>query len=116
MNTTILHNISYATYANIRFAQPPVGELRFRKPQLPPPSNSTVQDGVVPRNATNCLISIPHELEQNIGINGTSWGSEDCLFLDVKVPEGVIGRKVPVLLWFYGGGVRLISFLVALFY
>jgi hypothetical protein len=32
------------------------------------------------------------------GINGTHWGSEDCLFLNVRVPRGVKdGDKVPVL-------------------
>lgn len=36
--------------------------------------------------------------------------TEDCLFLDVKVPETTIGsknvanKKAPVLVWIYGGG------------
>lgn len=97
-------NIEYATYANIRFAQPPVGDLRFRKPQLPPPFNSSVQDGVAPWNSTNCINSIPPGVAVAPGVEGTAWGSEDCLFLDVKVPAGLQGQKVPVLLWFYGGG------------
>jgi carboxylesterase type B len=37
------------------------------------------------------------------GINGTHWGQEDCLFLDVYVPEGIRrGDKVPVIHWIYG--------------
>ncbi len=36
-------------------------------------------------------------------INGTTFGGEDCLFLDVFVPEGVKpGDNVPVLHWFVG--------------
>ncbi|KAK6543385.1 hypothetical protein TWF694_000133 [Orbilia ellipsospora] len=104
VNQTILYNISYATYANIRFAQPPTGELRFRAPKLPPPKSSTIQNGSYPRNSTDCLISIPPDLPIAPGTNGTSWGSEDCLFLTVKVPEGLAGQKVPVLHWLYGGG------------
>ncbi|EPS43555.1 hypothetical protein H072_2396 [Dactylellina haptotyla CBS 200.50] len=104
VNQTILHNISYATYANIRFAQPSVGELRFRAPKLPPPKSTTIQNGSYPRNFTDCLISIPPDIPIAPGVNGTSWGSEDCLFLTVKVPEGLTGKRVPVLHWLYGGG------------
>jgi carboxylesterase type B len=69
-------------------------------------------DGKYPQNATDCLISVPSYYPFP-RINGTSWGSEDCLFLDVKVPEGVrAGDNVSVLHWFYGSGVRIrISFL-----
>ena len=107
MNSTSLHNISYAIYANIRFAQPPTGANRFRKPQLPIPVNETVQDGVVGQNATDCVIYIPPWLPIAPGVNGTGWGSEDCLFLDVKVPQGLQGQKLPVLHWLYGGGVSI---------
>ena len=73
---------------------------------MPPPFNDTIQDGSYPQYATDCLHSIPSYLEFAPGVNGTSWGSEDCLFLDVKVPEGVAeGDNVPVLHWLYGGGV-----------
>jgi carboxylesterase type B len=97
-------NISYATYANIRFAQPPTGDLRYRAPQTPPPHIEGIQNGSVPFNSTNCMQSIPPYFEPAPGITGISWGSEDCLFLDVKVPEGATGKKLPVLHWFYGGG------------
>lgn len=104
---TTTNNISYATYSNIRFAQAPLGDLRFRAPQVPPPSEQDVQNGIVPLNSTNCIQSIPHNFFEGV-LNGTSWGNEDCLFLDVIVPEGVKeGDNVPVLHWLYGGGVCL---------
>ncbi|GIZ43503.1 hypothetical protein CKM354_000672800 [Cercospora kikuchii] len=105
INQTTLNNISYATYSNIRFAQPPVGDLRFRKPKVPPPYAEGLQDGVVLQNETNCIQSVPGYFTSLPGLNGTSWGQEDCLFLDVIVPEGVKeGSSVPVLHWIYGGG------------
>lgn len=107
VNATNLHNISYATYANIRFAQPPVADLRFRAPKVPPPFNATVQNGIYPRNSTDCINSITPGLAIAPGVEGITWGSEDCLFLDVKVPEGIQGGKVPVLHWLYGGGVSI---------
>lgn len=101
-------NISYATYRNIRFAQPPVGDLRFRRPVTPPPASDGIQDGVVPLNSTNCVQTIPAWLTNPPGLNGTTWGNEDCLFLDVIVPEGLspaaASTGVPVLHWIYGGG------------
>ncbi|PPJ52236.1 hypothetical protein CBER1_09721 [Cercospora berteroae] len=105
INQTTLNNISYATYPNIRFAQPPVGALRFRKPKIPPPYAEGVQNGVVSQNETNCIQAIPGYFTSLPGLNETSWGQEDCLFLDVIVPEGVKqGSSVPVLHWIYGGG------------
>lgn len=56
------------------------------------------------RNATDCQNAVPPAVAIAPGVAGTTWGSEDCLYLDVKVPEGLQGEKVPVLLWFYGGG------------
>ena len=107
MSETSAHNISYATYVNIRFAQPPVGQLRFRARKTPPTFNTTVQDGVVPRNSTDFLTAISPVFGDALGTGGGSWGSEDCLFLDVKIPEGVQpGDDVPVLHCLYGGGVR----------
>jgi carboxylesterase type B len=58
-------------------------------------------------NSTNCVQSIPPGLQIAPGIAGTTWGSEDCLFLDVKVPEGAHGKSLPVLHWLYGGGVGI---------
>ena len=99
INRTTLHNISYATYSNIRFAQPPVGKLQFRAPK--DTSTELESDRMAPTcaNATDCLISIPPGLAIAPGVEGASWGSEDCLFLTVKVPEGVGGVNVPVVYW-----------------
>ncbi|ETN37303.1 uncharacterized protein HMPREF1541_08294 [Cyphellophora europaea CBS 101466] len=98
-------NLTYGTYANIRFAQPPIGPLRFRAPVTPPPISAEVQTGLVPINSTNCLQAIPSYFPAPLPINGTSWGSEDCLFLDVIVPAGLnASSPAPVLHWLYGGG------------
>ena len=103
-NTTA-NNITYASYSNIRFAQPPLDSLRFKRPVTPPPSSSGVQTGHVAQNSTNCIQTVPVWLVDPPGINGTTWGNEDCLFLDVHVPEGLTpDSKVPILHWFYGGG------------
>lgn len=96
--------LMYADYKNIRFAKPPLGDLRFRKPEMPPPKQDGIQNGSAPPFLMDCVSSVPPELAVP-GLNGTSWGQEDCLFLNVRVPDGVQeGDNVPVLHWLYGGG------------
>ncbi|KAK2593461.1 hypothetical protein QQS21_008834 [Conoideocrella luteorostrata] len=91
-----------AIYKNIRFANPPIGDLRFRAPDTRLPKVTGVQDGKVPWRSTACLSSAPGYVPFP-EINGTTWGVEDCLFLDVYVPDGVKpGDNVPVLHNFFG--------------
>jgi carboxylesterase type B len=54
----------FHVYKNVRFAAPPVGLLRFQKPQ-PPLTETSVNDGSVGGNCDT---------------------QEDCLFLDIYVP------------------------------
>ncbi|KAE8330678.1 Alpha/Beta hydrolase protein [Aspergillus sergii] len=89
-------------YNNIRFAQPPTGPHRFRKPVTPPLHEDGIQDGRDRLTTSDCVSSVNSQAPFP-GINGTSWGQEDCLFLNVWVPEGVReGDNVPVLHWLHG--------------
>jgi carboxylesterase type B len=89
-------------YNNIRFAQPPTGSLRFRKPRTPPAHENGTQDGRDRLSTSDCVSTV-HPQVPFPGINGTTWGQEDCLFLNVWVPEGVrAGDNVPVLHWLHG--------------
>ncbi|KAE8381133.1 Alpha/Beta hydrolase protein [Aspergillus bertholletiae] len=89
-------------YNNIRFAQPPTGSRRFRNPVTPPPHEDGIQDGRDRLLISDCVSAVPPQAPFP-GINGTSWGHEDCLFLNVWVPEGVReGDNVPVLHWLHG--------------
>ncbi|KAB5583472.1 putative lipase 2, partial [Coniochaeta sp. 2T2.1] len=95
-------NIS--VYKNIRFANPPTGDLRFRLPNTILPTVHGIQHGNVSDDlSTHCISSMPASAPFP-PYNGTTWGSEDCLFLDVWVPQDIKpGDKVPVLQWFVGG-------------
>ena len=93
------HNVSI--YKNIRFANAPTGDLRFRAPDTNLPKVNGIQTGRLPWAATSCISSAPAYIPFP-QVNGT-WGHEDCLFLDVYVPEGVKARdNVPVLHMFFG--------------
>ncbi|KAF7595443.1 hypothetical protein BBP40_006065 [Aspergillus hancockii] len=129
--TTGLYNFS-----NIRYAAPPLGNLRFRAPMPPRVNRSRVQTGVVGRVCPQATpiwskFIMPHFLKSYF-TNSTFSApvdvyaysdtpsqdpriSEDCLFLDVVVPQKVFNRAqcktpvpkeklAPVIVYFYGGG------------
>jgi para-nitrobenzyl esterase len=84
-------------FRGIPFAAPPVGDLRWKPPQ--PPGN---WKGV--RDATQFG---PRAMQRNMfgdmifRARGTS---EDCLYLNVWTPAKSAKEKLPVLVYFYGGG------------
>ncbi|KAJ7637367.1 alpha/beta-hydrolase [Mycena polygramma] len=90
-----LENGPVAFYGNIRYAEPPLGERRFRAPvQL---DEGTVTSQVLDaRNWGPPCIQIPAV----VGI-----GSEDCLTLNVWKPTNAsAGVKLPVAVYIHGGG------------
>ncbi|KAI9155470.1 lipase [Paramyrothecium foliicola] len=99
INTTSSgHKVSI--YRNIRFANAPTGDLRFRWPDTKLKRMNGIQNGAGSRS---CIASAPSYIPVP-GVSGTTYGQEDCLFLDVYVPEGVRpGDKVPVLHYIHGG-------------
>ena len=87
-------------YKNIRFAKPLTGEQRFKSPQSPE-YQPGIQNGTISHEST-CISSVP-SYAPFPPLNGTHFGSEDCLFLDVYVPHGIKpSDSVPVLHWLYG--------------
>ncbi|EFN68706.1 Acetylcholinesterase [Camponotus floridanus] len=105
---TIGNSIKVTQYLGIPYAQPPKGELRFARPVTDPlPSWNEV------RNATQFAPSCQQvegplkkheklykELLSNIPDPGFS---EDCLFLNIFVPDGRTNERWPVMVWFHGG-------------
>ncbi|KAF4808472.1 Liver carboxylesterase B-1 [Colletotrichum siamense] len=83
-------------YANIRYATPPTGALRWQPPQPPSPE---ISNGTTP--ATEFGPFCPQNYP---AIPGAPFipGSEDCLFLNVYAPAGA--KDLPVMVWIHGGG------------
>lgn len=84
------------TFKGIPFAAPPVGELRWRPPQ-PAPHWRGVRDAT--RFGAICP-QAPYRMAKRLR------QSEDCLTLNVWSPELKPARKLPVMVWIYGGGFR----------
>lgn len=80
-------------YRGIRYARPPVGELRWR-----PPEPVARWRGVVPATASG-----PACPQDNVNQKERS-DAEDCLTLDVTVPKKAGAKRKPVMVWLPGGG------------
>ena len=84
-------------FKGIPFAQPPVGSLRWS-----PPQPVKKWSGVRPAKAFG-----PRCMQQSLfgDMNFRSNGmSEDCLYLNVWTPAKSAGERLPVLVYFFGGG------------
>ncbi|HRA72780.1 MAG TPA: carboxylesterase family protein, partial [Flavobacterium sp.] len=84
------------SFKGIPFAQPPVGNLRWKAPQ--PVTNWT---GIKQTKKFG-----PRAVQSNIfgDMGFRSDGiSEDCLYLNVWSPAKSSDEKLPVLVYFYGG-------------
>ena len=83
-------------YQDIPYAQPPVGNLRWKAPRTLKSS-----DKILPKDENFC-IQRPSNLG---GAEGDDFyaGSEDCLYLDIYTPSKV-KNDLPVMFWIHGGG------------
>jgi len=91
-----------AVFRNIPFAQPPIGELRWREP-LPAKPWTGVRDATAfgPMCNQNDNKQLQH--------------SEDCLQLNIWTPTWPVKSSSPVMVWIHGGGNTAGSGVEALF-
>ncbi len=95
-------------FKGIPFAAPPVGENRWRAPQP-----------VIPwEGEKKCWTFAPISMQHVPGANQDNiytreWNvdpeipmDEDCLYLNVWTPAKSTDEKLPVFVWYFGGGLR----------
>jgi para-nitrobenzyl esterase len=100
---------SAIAFRGIPYARPPIGELRWQPPE-PPLSWQGVREALQPGSActqrTSGLTPFFAPMAQAYGSNFEQppiKSSEDCLYLDVWVPEWPVKRALPVMVWLHGG-------------
>ena len=99
------NNTRITSFKGIPFAAPPVGENRWKAPQ---PAASW--DGV-----RDCYTFGPIPMQDTPGIGGGIYDKEwhvdtevpigeDCLYLNIWTPANADTDRLPVLVWYFGGG------------
>ena len=96
-------------FKGIPFAAPPVGNLRWKAPQ-PAASWEGVKD---------CIEFAPISVQNIPGLNKDDiytreWNvdpeipmNEDCLYMNVWTPAKSADEKLPVYVWYFGGGLQV---------
>ncbi|XP_005100312.2 cholinesterase 2 [Aplysia californica] len=85
--------VPYASFEGVPYAEPPLGNLRFAKPVLSKKNNGS----------SPYLASAPKPRCAGWDVTFSDM-SEDCLFLDIYVPQTNSSQALPVLLYIHGGG------------
>jgi para-nitrobenzyl esterase len=85
-------------FDDIPYASPPVGLLRWKAPR-----ELTAKNNIIYKKNGNHCVQEPSSMG---GAPGSEifTGTEDCLYLDVKVPKQSSPQLLPVMFWIHGGG------------
>ncbi|XP_068155030.1 esterase B1-like [Drosophila tropicalis] len=91
-----IYDVPYYSFEGIPYAQPPLGELRFRAPQ-PPKAWAGIRD---------CR-NIKDKATQMHFLFDSTEGTEDCLYLNVYTNNVTPAKPRPVMVWIHGGGFQI---------
>ncbi|KAH6719250.1 Alpha/Beta hydrolase protein [Leptodontidium sp. MPI-SDFR-AT-0119] len=120
-------------FTNIRYGQPPIGDLRFQPPVAPINRSRGLDNGglvpIVCYQASSAWTTTAFSVALGVNVSQLSYTipplesinltsiptplqgeSEDCLFLDVFAPQDIFNAcnrstgGVPVMVWIHGGG------------
>lgn len=92
------------SFRGIPYAEPPVGDKRWKPPQTLHPSKGNCWNGTFPAHVygKSCFQVDPDAPSRFLG-------SEDCLYLNVITPTLQPGDLRPVMVWIHGGSLQMSS-------
>ena len=95
------------SYKGIPYAKAPVGDLRWKAPQAPDPSDAVIQANEFGHPSVQANYPLPDPAQNTVSwvFDGSKYQvSEDCLTLNVWTKDIDPAEKKPVMVWFHGGG------------
>lgn len=93
-------------YKGIPYAAPPVGNLRWKKPQSVVPWQGVKVMDTFSAASVQAAHNAGEFYTEEFYFGGDPEFSEDCLYLNVWAPAGTLGdtnAKLPVAMWVHGG-------------
>ncbi|RUS43939.1 carboxylesterase/lipase family protein [Cohnella sp. AR92] len=97
------------SFKGIPFAAPPVGDNRWRAPQ----PASDWEGVLLAHEFAPVSMQVRQEIDEN-NIYTREWAvepdiamDEDCLYLNVWTPAKRVDEKLPVYVWYFGGGLQV---------
>jgi carboxylesterase type B len=106
-STALRDDFRTDVYYGIRYAQAPVGQLRWQPPQNIEGHNDYKPNEIIDAQTPgpSCVQGLPAWLlAANVTGPTNATSQEDCLLLDVYVPENPTSTALPVLVNIHGGG------------
>ena len=85
-------------FDDIPYAIPPVGSLRWKAPR-----ELIAKKNIIYKKDDNHCVQEPSSMGGAPGSDILT-GTEDCLYLDIKVPKQSSPQLLPVMFWIHGGG------------
>ncbi|XP_031622635.1 venom carboxylesterase-6-like isoform X2 [Contarinia nasturtii] len=92
---TLFRNVSYYAFMGIPYAEKPINHLRFKVPVPIAAWEPKTIDAFQYRNS--CI-------QQSFALGNDGPESEDCLYLNIFVPDIKTNKKLPVIFYIHGGG------------
>ncbi len=96
---------SYTVYKGIRYAKPPVGDRRFRAPEPIEPWEGVYHADKFGHICFQKRRDKGSFYDKEFGgdTDGNTIMDEDCLFLNIWVPDHEPNEQLPVAFWIHGG-------------
>lgn len=94
-------------FKGVPYAAPPVGALRFRRPQVPACWRGVRRATQYSAAAVQHVMDLPDLPANTHGVPqamAPSQYEEDCLYLNIWTPAKTPDAMLPVFLWIHGGG------------
>ncbi|XP_075532178.1 acetylcholinesterase-1-like [Dermacentor variabilis] len=93
------------SFTGIPYAEPPLGELRYKKPQPPAPWGDEVLDAT--KTPPSCMQINVFSPRYQLWVPYDRPKSEDCLYLNIWTPKVDSSAHLPVMAWLHGGGFQV---------